>query len=729
MKGTPAPPISPSPSASAPPSKEAAPLSKSWEVGLLLAITLLAAFLRFYRLTEIPPGLHYDEAFKGTTARAMLEGAPLQIFFRSNMGEEPAAIYLVMAALRVAGQEPWVVRLPSAILGTLTIPLAWWLGRELAYLARAHRPGLWRWASHPAPGRAEGRLRPEPEGLAEQLAGLGTATVLAILYWHLNFSRLGMEPILVPFFATLAFAALARGLNGGYLGKTRLLAFSLAGLALGGSLYTYKAGYLVPVLAVLFVIYAAIVERGFLRRHGRGLLVACLVALLVALPIGIYFATHPADFLLRPTSVALTYAGQPGGPQDQEALSDSWLADNLLRVLGMFFVQGDENPRSNLPGRPVLDPFLALLFVIGLGRALAGFHRPALALLPIWLGVMIVPTILTEYAPHFPRAIGATPAVALLCSCGGWTLWQGVSRLTQRWLAAALALALAVGLFFSGTLTARDYFHTWAQSPDLFYAHDVGLVEIAQYINTLPSEEEVYLTPTSSEHCTLQYVADRPFASFDGRAGLVLPPPATAATFIIILHEDQATLPALEGARPDGIITLTLTDDYGSPYAAAYHLPSMAEEERLYPPPDYAVEATLGSVVRLQGYSLDREDVAPGDTLSLTLHWQALAPLDEDYTVFTHLLGAHNPATNGPLWAGHDSQPVGGHYATGVWQPGEVILDVHPLTIPTDAPPGQYRLEVGLYLLSTMTRLPATDAVGNPLPDDAVLLGAIEVRN
>ena len=136
------------------------PLSRSGEAALLLAITLLAAFLRFYRLTEIPPGLHYDEAFKGTTARAMLEGAPLQIFFPSNMGEEPVAIYLVMAALRVVGREPWVMRFPSAVLGTLTIPLTWWLGRELWRLARLHRPPRWRWAGCPPLDGAEGAIQP-----------------------------------------------------------------------------------------------------------------------------------------------------------------------------------------------------------------------------------------------------------------------------------------------------------------------------------------------------------------------------------------------------------------------------------------------------------------------------------------------------------------------------------------------------------------------------------------
>jgi hypothetical protein len=58
-----------------------------------------------------------------------------------------------------------------------------------------------------------------------------------------------------------------------------------------------------------------------------------------------------------------------------------------------------------------------------------------------------------------------------------------------------------------------------------------------------------------------------------------------------------------------------------------------------------------------------------------------------------------------------------------------VILDVHPLAIPAHAPPGEYHIEVGLYLLSTMTRLPATDAAGNPLPNAAVLLGTIEIQD
>jgi hypothetical protein len=297
--------------------------------------------------------------------------------------------------------------------------------------------------------------------------------------------------------------------------------------------------------------------------------------------------------------------------------------------------------------------------------------------------------------------------------------------LGRRWAEVAVVALLAAGLLFSSVSTARAYFSTWSESPDLFYAYDVGLAEVANYVNTVHRDEDVYLTPTPTEHFTLRFLVKRPFSSFDGRAGLVLPPRGREATVIVLLREDLATLPALQRLRPDGRITWTLDDGQGNPYAAAYHL--AATDRAAAALPDHSVEATFGGAARLLGHSLDVEAVAPGDELNLTLYWQALAPFGEDYTVFTHLLGDTNPATGGPVWAGHDSQPNGGHFPTTDWQPDQVILDVHRLAIPVDAPPGEYQLEAGLYLLANLARLPATDAGGNPLPDNAALLGTIRV--
>jgi 4-amino-4-deoxy-L-arabinose transferase-like glycosyltransferase len=679
----------------------------------LLLITLLAAALRLYRLPDVPPGLHYDEAFNGVSARTVLQERALRIFFAEDMGEEPLAISILAVALALLGDEAWVIRLVSAIAGILTVPLAWWLGR-----------GIFR--------------RPLP--------ALGTALVLAILYWHVTFSRIGMEPIWVPFFATLAFAALLHGLRDplhpagppdapaarGGARQRQTWALLLAGLALGGSLYTYKAGYFVPFLAAFFLAYAALMQRGFMRRNGRSLLLVAAVALLVAAPLLVYFAANPAHFAQRPASVALTTSTD----ESQEPLGA--LAANVPRVLGMFFLRGDANPRSNLPGRPVLDPFLALLFLAGLARALLRFRHPREVLPVLWLGVMIVPTLITTDAPHFGRAIGALPAVAALCAGGLGALASWMATLgklhpaataeegkPRRTLPLVLAAAvLGAGLTFSGLSTARDYFQAWAQSGDLFYAYDVGLVEVAGYVEGLPSDEEVYLTPTAGDHYTLQYLVGRHVASFDGRAGHVYPPPWRAATQIVVVAEDAASLAALQSARPDGAITWTLKDRYGRDYAVAYHLPAHPAPA---PVPPHSLQAVLGTGARLLGYALDREVAQPGDTVHLILYWQARELMAADYTVFTHLLGEINPANGGPLWAGHDGQPDAGRYPTSAWRPGEVILDVHPLAIPEDAPPGEYSLQAGLYLLSTMERLPAWQAAGARVPEDAVPLGKLRV--
>jgi hypothetical protein len=144
--------------------------------------------------------------------------------------------------------------------------------------------------------------------------------------------------------------------------------------------------------------------------------------------------------------------------------------------------------------------------------------------------------------------------------------------------------------------------------------------------------------------------------------------------------------------------------------------------------PEVPVVATFGDVIRLLGYSLDTETVSPGETLHLTLYWESLASMAEDYTVFLHLLGGRNPATDGPVWAGHDGQPDGARYPTSTWRPGQIILDVHPVMVPQDTPTGDYQLEIGWYLLATMGRLPARDGSGARLPGDAVVLGSVTVE-
>jgi hypothetical protein len=132
------------------------------------------------------------------------------------------------------------------------------------------------------------------------------------------------------------------------------------------------------------------------------------------------------------------------------------------------------------------------------------------------------------------------------------------------------------------------------------------------------------------------------------------------------------------------------------------------------------VQANFAQAILL-GYDLDPPAPGPGSTLHLTLYWQAQAEMEQDYTVFVHLLDAE-----GLLVAQHDSQPGGGSLPTSSWLEGEVIADEHPLRLDPNLPPGSYRLEVGLYLWPTMERLPVLDGAGQ-VQGDKVVLGEVRV--
>jgi hypothetical protein len=139
------------------------------------------------------------------------------------------------------------------------------------------------------------------------------------------------------------------------------------------------------------------------------------------------------------------------------------------------------------------------------------------------------------------------------------------------------------------------------------------------------------------------------------------------------------------------------------------------------PSPDHPLEARLGETVRLLGYDLEKERVRPGEEITLTLYWQALAPADRPYKVFTHLIDEENM-----IWGQHDSQPVGGTYPPNLWVAGEVVADSHRIGVAAEAPAGIYLLEVGMYYEPTGERLP-TFIDGERVGEDRILLGEIEV--
>jgi len=135
--------------------------------------------------------------------------------------------------------------------------------------------------------------------------------------------------------------------------------------------------------------------------------------------------------------------------------------------------------------------------------------------------------------------------------------------------------------------------------------------------------------------------------------------------------------------------------------------------ERAFEPPPivHPIEASLDSRVALLGYDVNAQTVAPGEALRLTLYWRALAEMETGYTVFVHL-----EAPNDSMTAQQDHPPVDGTYPTDLWLTGEVVTDSYELSIPADAPPGDHRLTVGMYVARTGERLAVDGSAQETIP-------------
>ena len=130
----------------------------------------------------------------------------------------------------------------------------------------------------------------------------------------------------------------------------------------------------------------------------------------------------------------------------------------------------------------------------------------------------------------------------------------------------------------------------------------------------------------------------------------------------------------------------------------------------------------FGNLVRLRQATYGAAAYRPGETVQLTLEWEAMQAMDEAFKVFVHILGP-----NGLPVAQQDNEPLNGTYPTIRWQPGERVSDPYAIVLPADLPPGEYVVEVGLYRISDLTRLPVLDAGQNAV-DDKLYIAPLVVQ-
>ena len=123
--------------------------------------------------------------------------------------------------------------------------------------------------------------------------------------------------------------------------------------------------------------------------------------------------------------------------------------------------------------------------------------------------------------------------------------------------------------------------------------------------------------------------------------------------------------------------------------------------------------------VTLAGYRFSNRLPVPGEELTVRLYWTAAGQVSGSYTIFAHLL-----TDSFEMFGGADLKP---NPPTESWAAGETAETVHTFTVPPNAPPGLYQIEIGLYTQPDFRRLRVLDRV-NPAEEDRLLLGPLRVE-
>jgi hypothetical protein len=115
--------------------------------------------------------------------------------------------------------------------------------------------------------------------------------------------------------------------------------------------------------------------------------------------------------------------------------------------------------------------------------------------------------------------------------------------------------------------------------------------------------------------------------------------------------------------------------------------------------------------MKLLGYDVSSKRVLPDGSITLTLYWQALARMDEDYTIGIALLDA-----NRQVLSQRNSYPGHGTLPTRLWQEGQMLQDAYWVPVPANAPvPSVAQIQISLFKRETQKHLPAFDPKGNSI--------------
>lgn len=652
-------------------------MSSRFGYTLAVIVLLIAAALRFWSLTELPPGLNNAEITDLRIMQTVLSGR-IEVFY-SIGGEGREGLYHVIAAggTLFFGDAPFSFRVISVFAGLITLALVY------ALTTRLFGP----------------------------LAGVAAAALLTTSFWPVLLSRSIARETFVPLLVAAVLFALARALRvyGRRGVEPNTTPFAALGALLGLGFYLHPHNFMLALLSMVFIAYMVITRQSSMTRRTLSYTnFAILVLIIIAMPYVI-------------SSIRLPQLGGAG-----RVIGDyeGGIIRSTAAGLTSLLINGDLNPLHNLPGRPMFDLVSVLFLLLGVITALRYWKQPRFALALFALAMLLPPAVLTAGTPDFQKFSVLLPVLAVFFGLGVNTLYNSLPRQSRPFAALGLLALFGFNLVWMGS----DLFVQWQAREDVQTAYHARQNAIALYLDrTAASIPTMMCSPnlpsnrlSSADLILLMTTRDDQIVRTDCGSGLVLLNGGEGQQVILPdANSLQTAHPYIRGWLEMGemisadelpenaVIQLRVADALADRIGlftstAPVRFPPEAggSSDPLFPP------IPFGGNITFLGYEpLEASTIVPGGFVTSITYWRVDGVVPPDVQFFTHLLS--DPAL---IVAQTDTISV---EIPAQLQPRDILVQVTFIPLPRTLPNGSYTLSIGAYQDADGARMPVLDS-GQP---------------
>lgn len=377
---------------------------------LITAIILLAALLRFFQLGHTPPGLYWDEVSLGYNAYSILktghdehnEFLPYARFKAFGDYKPPGYIYATILSIALFGLNNFAVRFPSALAGTLTVLVTYFLVKQLFPKQKHYSLFTIRFS----------------------LADL-SALLLAISPWHLQLSRVAFEANLACLLNALAVYLFLKSRQ-----KPSLLIWSA--ISFVATMYTFNSNRLI---APLLVILLGIFYFKHLYKNLKPAFLAATIGFLLILPLIPHLSSSEGKLrwhevnIFSDLDVILTSNSRiaaDGGGLLPKLIHHRYIGHTLNFLKHYFdhfdgrylFITGDGNPRFSIQEVGELYIIELPFLLLGLYALTRVKNKKSAIILLSWLILAPVPAAMARETPHALRTISILPTPHIIIALG-----------------------------------------------------------------------------------------------------------------------------------------------------------------------------------------------------------------------------------------------------------------------------------------------------------------------